>query len=102
LSSRPAFCALSLPDALPILAEHQVDELQCLLRLLAGGGDAESLVGVHDVAVGVPGLHSVVDGHERHVGVLVVAGAAQRVCGRLEDRKSTRLNSSHVKTSYAV
>src|SRR5699024_11878671 len=48
--------------------------------------------------------------HPRHLGELGVAAhargphqqAAARVHGRTGDRKSTRLNSSHVSISYAV
>src|SRR5690606_41759408 len=42
--------------------------------------------------------------HKRRSGVLLVCGNLYDYCrcgGRWKDRKSTRLNSSHVKISYA-
>src|SRR5690606_40106000 len=45
--------------------------------------------------------HRHVDG-DVQVGEAVLAPAVQRQAGLAQDRKSTRLNSSHVKISYAV
>src|SRR3712207_8380260 len=54
----------------------------------------------------VPGPHGLADLNARFVGVGLVSGVwcvGQRPLGRLhEDRKSTRLNSSHANISYAV
>src|SRR5690606_41671509 len=78
-----ALYTLSLHDALPISARHR-----------AGGRHRLGLPGRHPGAAGAAGLHG---------GPLAAAGA--RGAGHLpaaRDRKSTRLNSSHVKISYAV
>src|SRR5436309_12395814 len=78
LSRHPHSYPLSLHDALPILIPP--DPAQC-----SGIGADEHGGGQHGVEVGHPGARD----------------------GRLQpradlDRKSTRLNSSHVKISYAV
>src|SRR5690606_41965584 len=85
-----ALWSLSLHDALPILgadgavAQPFLQDGQCIGQR----GDACGLVkGGRDRAVNLGE-----EVGERHVGGF----------GRLPDRKSTRLNSSHVKISYAV
>src|SRR3712207_8219554 len=61
------------------------------------GGDDAKAVGVDRVLVGPATL--VVD----EAGLVQLAHAEHHVAGRaLEDRKSTRLNSSHANISYAV
>src|SRR5256885_12604291 len=65
---------LSLHDALPISLEHPC------------GGDAHRAIGAHATGVGA--------------GVALAQSLV--VLGRGEDRKSTRLNSSHLVISYAV
>src|SRR5690606_40333972 len=84
---------LSLHDALPILAA----------RLAGAGGAGGGLGALHlqpKVAVHEPpggaGGSKHRDGRQRRAD----RGAAERA-GRGGDRKSTRLNSSHVKISYA-
>src|SRR5690242_21217153 len=42
------------------------------------------------------------DGHRRHVGALGAEAVRDPAGRRDEDRKSTRLNSSHMSISYAV
>src|SRR5690349_23414487 len=95
---RPEICTLSLHDALPIFgAADKGAELAELERQLAGAaGGAQARV----AAIGL--------GREDVIG--------QQVIERVEDfgnaqvldlkgggdRKSTRLNSSHVEISYAV
>src|SRR5690606_41369978 len=81
---------LSLPDALPILggaaAEGEV-------RVGEHGGDAHAEAragGIGDLQLAE---------RERLIDQLE---AVVRVEREVEDRKSTRLNSSHVKISYAV
>src|SRR5690606_41688292 len=99
-SVTPATCPLSLHDALPISSPFvfsgllfglTVVVLLGLLRpdplLLArrrGGGAAGS------DPTGGPGMRA------------ALAVVAARPAARLGDRKSTRLNSSHVQDSYAV
>src|SRR5690606_39972960 len=94
LPASPVFSTLSLHDALPILDEHVLGGIP---RLLAGLQD-------HRVAVLELG-----DTELDPIGRLVVLAEAElhpvrdgREPGRQQDRKSTRLNSSHVKISYAV
>src|SRR5699024_12392329 len=101
-TSTPALYTLSLHDALPICAgDEQVGQL----------GDVAHHVAVADVPAhgeghlgGVvpelPGVDHVVDGHRRDQ----LVGHLDAHHGDLvrEDRKSTRLNSSHVSISYAV
>src|SRR5690606_41606919 len=78
---------LSLHDALPIL-RHVFGGV----RLHVLRGDAQAL---HILAV--DRRVSVGDGADRRAGFL-----CRRIDLVVEDRKSTRLNSSHVKISYAV
>src|SRR5690606_41826851 len=86
--------SLSLHDALPIFARALRG--QQLLRL-----------GVDPVGLGPRLLLGVGDDRPRRQAELDRAsllrgGGADRADVLLEDRKSTRLNSSHVKISYAV
>src|SRR5690606_41588334 len=85
---RPPPPTLSLHDALPIL--H---------RLMQRPEQAYTIVDqcVEATAATMPGLKATVNGVLRNA--LRQREAWQ---GWIEDRKSTRLNSSHVKISYAV
>src|SRR5690606_42125229 len=86
----PQTDTLSLHDALPILG-HDVD-------LPAVGLDKHLGQYLHRLVIRLPriggrlGIAKAVHLRQAHLGDLTVA----------EDRKSTRLNSSHVKISYAV
>src|SRR5690606_40039573 len=82
--------ALSLHDALPIFAGRAGSELTSqamsgFTRYVGDPGGAPCRVGfeVAGQAAGISAFQGV-------------------VAALIEDRKSTRLNSSHVKTSYAV
>src|SRR5690606_40864143 len=82
----PDFYTLSLHDALPISADLVPRDRH---RVKAARGEVErdlaerlDRVGVHGHPVAVRGRDDLLD--------------------RLEDRKSTRLNSSHVKITYAL
>src|SRR5690606_40614699 len=92
----PATYTLSLHDALPI----------CHLRLLADGEEiGRDAPG--DAAAATRHAHDDDgDDHQREqqYGHVQQDGSGQHVRGdrQSEDRKSTRLNSSHVKISYAV
>src|SRR5690606_41615340 len=90
----------SLHDALPI---WHLEPGACLLYALARAVHHLPARGLALAQLG------------RNVGVVVVEDLAQQECGPLfgaqplqhvqkgdRDRKSTRLNSSHVKNSYAV
>src|SRR5690606_42087212 len=96
LTPTTQFSTLSLHDALPIsllgarvLAFRRRGACR-LVRLLAGFGQCDLADGTDGVA---PRL--AVDAVARRPGLVACLGDA-------EDRKSTRLNSSHVKISYAV
>src|SRR5690606_40820000 len=97
----PAICTLSLPAALPIwLCPPPLPLDRDWPASTAGGGRA----------VGVPALHAVLC--LAAVLALLPAEALAHASdrghvlllptGHYLDRKSTRLNSSHVKISYAV
>src|SRR5690606_41350170 len=87
---------LSLPDALPIWPDPTV-RLEVVGRLAIGQeDDVGALAGVLDGAsVGVPrpGAGSAAAAVHQTLAAQVAIGL---------DRKSTRLNSSHVNISYAV
>src|SRR5438874_7934833 len=76
--------SLSLHDALPIFLA------------IAQGGDL--------VQCGFDAMQAVAQRLEQELALAgeLHAGGAAREQGRAEDRKSTRLNSSHVEISYAV
>src|SRR5690606_39825842 len=97
----PELSTLSLHDALPIFAEALAAELRLA---------AQRLLGNERVGAGGTGMHLVVDQVMQleivHVAdgdrtLELLAGTAVEQpglrTGRREDRKSTRLNSSHVK-----
>src|SRR5690606_41334277 len=91
----PELYTLSLHDALPICVHR--DKVSRLADLLDGGQRDADPLGPLLVDQGVVGQHFHAQGHRplRHLA----ADAAQADDA---DRKSTRLNSSHVKISYAV
>src|SRR5690606_41418167 len=95
-----ALYTLSLHDALPICV-HEERAVPFPLLAAAGDGGADPCLGVpalgHDGQGGSLPAGAPVAGAGRHGHV----GMARRY-GRSRDRKSTRLNSSHVKISYAV
>src|SRR5690606_41491865 len=95
----PAICALSLHDALPISGGVGGGVAVEALELLADGEEFGHLLvlGGHH-----PELRDLL---ERALQRPRVGGVGRHQLGDavdLADRKSTRLNSSHVKTSYAV
>src|SRR2546430_6701607 len=79
-----------------------------LSRSVVESGHYRAAVRVDDLRVGSPPLRDLVvraDGSNPVAGNgerLVQAAAVRRVDGAVEDRKSTRLNSSHSQISYAV
>src|SRR5690606_39303143 len=99
-SATTAHATLSLHDALPIFAEADI---------VPGAGDIGAIDEVVDVLVEQEGryragaAHIVLDA-EVEVGRLqrLQVGIAELRLITVQDRKSTRLNSSHVKISYAV
>src|SRR5690606_40236753 len=71
-----------------------------------GGEEAAAAVGEPAVQVAAPralrGLAAWRPGPVPHLDAVHLVGGAVEVQGAGQDRKSTRLNSSHVKISYAV
>src|SRR5690606_41436312 len=97
-----ASCTLSLHDALPIsspsldlpVVQHVQQLLATLVELVLRRAhvapDAHPVV----LAVDVAGM-----GYDRAIRSVALVVVRARPC--FQDRKSTRLNSSHVKSSYA-
>src|SRR5207249_10594239 len=83
----PQFYTLSLHDALPISSQPQTH----------GAVVGQSRRRGPRRVVGEGALQKEVEQPQ-----VLLQGGAVRVGGVLEDRKSTRLNSSHVSISYAV
>src|SRR5690606_41505564 len=96
-----ASCALSRPGARPIFG---VDHAAQVVALLKGG--APAALGAAVPGQLAPRLRQLQQVADRGQQPAVVPGLAQVVGGAghlgKPDRKSTRLNSSHVKISYAV
>src|SRR5690606_41933015 len=84
---------LSLHDALPIFEPRRVRTMRKHHVVKAHAAGHETLF------LGV--VLAVDESHELAHDVAVIPGRTERVL-RHQDRKSTRLNSSHVKISYAV
>src|SRR5207253_7164146 len=102
LTSSSDACTLSLHDALPIsVAGAYRRRNDCLAELRdAGPGHVDVHAGVADWSL-APTRRAA------HFVHLLTDGEARRRCVRgdcptPQDRKSTRLNSSHVAISYAV
>src|SRR5699024_12411397 len=93
---RPALCSLSLHDALPILLVASTDVLRvCLITAFA------LVMLVHQNALADPqALAAGTASPPQNATVLLTLLCLLALL--LEDRKSTRLNSSHVSISYAV
>src|SRR5690606_40960166 len=98
---RPELDTRSLPDALPIYAEHALDTEYArrlgvdLEDLLVSQPDCgEQALEITDTLVRTGAIDLIV--------VDSVAALTPRAEIEGEDRKSTRLNSSHVNISYAV
>src|SRR5204862_8190053 len=84
----PATYPLSLHDALPI-SHHPADEKTLVGRLL---GPAEPEVT----------CEACFDALDEYVELSLAGADTRTALPGMEDRKSTRLNSSHVEISYAV
>src|SRR5690606_41914369 len=100
LPSTTHSCPHSLHDALPIFVEHDEAGLQ---HHGARDGDPLALPAGKLVGVAEPCLRIETDllEHFHHLAVPLF-GRKPRLMDFQPDRKSTRLNSSHVKISYAV
>src|SRR5699024_11231081 len=85
-------------DLNPITFEDAIDRVGCVARFLSVV--AGRMQGIADIQIGLAGEHA----DERQAPLNVhwsYAPKAQKSSDSL-DRKSTRLNSSHVSISYAV
>src|SRR5690606_40835275 len=93
-----ALITLSLHDALPIL----LDEQEAPLHVVSLDGEHPRRLAGEDVQT--PNAVGVVAEFRQllHTGLQLGQMGVQPVEPDVEDRKSTRLNSSHVKISYAV
>src|SRR5690606_39624595 len=97
-TSTPRAVPLSLHDALPISHQQAVDQAgHGRLVALAGAGQAVHLNGGGEHAAERDQL-LLGTGH----AAAPLRGYQGSACSMTPDRKSTRLNSSHVKISYAV
>src|SRR5699024_12839278 len=98
-STHPAYL-LSLPDALPIFLDGQG------LAAYAGSGqavgDAHGVVPVEELRLDHPGAQQLFQHGLGDRDLFRIAGCDLPGALAQEDRKSTRLNSSHVSISYAV
>src|SRR5699024_11946877 len=95
-----AFCTHSLHDALPIyLFQEFSTRVSMLIHTVSHTHDFflvfQFLINVRDRVIFLANLSQ----HRHH---LFICPAVQWTFYRAEDRKSTRLNSSHVSISYAV
>src|SRR5206468_12955212 len=96
-SAPPAISTLSLHDALPIFRRLRADDVaaeQLAVLLLADELHKALAIAVHGARANRAVLHLADDD--------VMALLASLGLGQAEDRKSTRLNSSHDQISYAV
>src|SRR5207249_9890310 len=91
---------LSLHDALPILRATQGEHLGHVLRL--GRLTAADCLTLDETAVETLELLRAAAGGVRHSLVGALDETVTPMGARRLDRKSTRLNSSHVSISYAV
>src|SRR5207248_11103206 len=87
-TSPTIYYTLSLHDALPIFGEHWVDDLalDCLADVKSSQGELALML---------------VRGGIKHICRINLADGVMTM-SMIEDRKSTRLNSSHRTISYAV
>src|SRR5207302_10235004 len=100
--ARSQLYTLSLHDALPILIARRPDQAIELGTVEVAFADAH---GAHAFALVVRGRRPEIAGAARcAIAVLDVLAFHPPLAGHelSRDRKSTRLNSSHVKISYAV
>src|SRR5690606_41525397 len=100
-SATPRTYTLSLHDALPIYPEVRVDAVQLIDRLVRVFAGTDLF---HEDLDLFAHLHTATGDHlARRVMVNVEEAAPVQPFQFMKtDRKSTRLNSSHVKISYAV
>src|SRR5699024_12637172 len=90
----------SLHDALPISIMQQK------LGLTVAGSSVWMIATIIGMSIGMLTFGSILDyfGPRRAFGIFLLASAIAvfSITLAVKDRKSTRLNSSHVSTSYAV
>src|SRR5690606_42042075 len=102
LSPSPYLYTLSLHDALPIyFVVDCIDAFSFLcLSSEERNGKYGQLLSAILLTLEGSALYRAVD--RLHYGFAKVPGFARVALKAIQDRKSTRLNSSHVKISYAV
>src|SRR5690606_40236156 len=99
-SAAPGLYRLSLHDALPILAGHVERELRRQTERLA---KSLKVLGLMNVQYAIQGDQIyVLEVNPRASRTVPYVSKATGLPLAMIDRKSTRLNSSHVKISYAV
>src|SRR5690606_39305318 len=92
---------LSLRDALPIYADHGLFSLVAV-GVSARAAAAQRVVPVSGIHAAAPSRRKARMATRARCVVIGHPGGRGGWRGRWVDRKSTRLNSSHVKISYAV
>src|SRR5207249_11149298 len=97
----PPFSPLSLHDALPICVLWQLRLALVGARPLDARAPPAALPRLAGEAADSRGACRTFDGEESASGDRLLQAAQSQIV-RAEDRKSTRLNSSHVSISYAV
>src|SRR5690606_41700107 len=97
VSSTTEISTLSLHDALPICSAHvsSVEEARACI-------DEIGFPAILRPSFTMGGAGAAIAYHAREYDKLVAWGLEQSPRHQILDRKSTRLNSSHVKISYAV
>src|SRR5690606_41389965 len=100
--ARTELCTPSLPDALPIY-EAPGAAVRRLVELVAERARIGAGAAVCDVGCGYGGTaRQLAAERDARVTGWTLSAAQHDFAVRHQDRKSTRLNSSHVKISYAV
>src|SRR5690606_41701737 len=97
--------SLSVRERAPASAETSPHSLTTLFRSQGRAHEAAGLGDVAGAGAAAP-AQEVVEGDLQFAGAVVAQARRAMVQGAdvqvIQDRKSTRLNSSHVKNSYAV
>src|SRR5690606_41455609 len=93
---------LSLHDALPILPQRQRVPVQPPARVHRSVREARVLLRAQDIGTHLAHDHSAARRPEVESGDVPDSALRHAASRASQDRKSTRLNSSHVKISYAV
>src|SRR5690606_41248205 len=93
---------LSLHDALPIYSPKQVDIFDSPANAAAVPATIDQIFASCSKPTSLIDLANVFRGIPSETIAVELCKYAEKQGWKIEDRKSTRLNSSHVKISYAV